>query len=351
MQGAGNDYIYVDTLLNNIPDPASAAIRWSAPHTGIGADGLVLIGRADGAEADFTMRIFNADGSEALMCGNAARCVGKYLYEKGITGKTLLRLLTPSGVKLLRLRVGAGNVVESVTVDMLAPVLADPGLLAAPYPKLVLLANNEPPATWRDTKGIIAFASLTPRPDAQLIGPMAIVNWLTELLLTTNPEELIMSNDTLTHFNAQHRAKMVDVTDKQTTSRKASATGQITMHPATLARIKEGKVKKGDVLAVAQVAGIMAAKKTSELIPMCHLIPLTGVDLSFSDNRTDTITVTSTVKTKHVTGVEIEALTAVQICLLTIYDMCKAMDRGMVISDVHLLEKEGGKSGHFVFQP
>lgn len=225
------------------------------------------------------------------------------------------------------------------------------GHKAAPYPKLVLLANNEPPATWRDMKGIIAFASLTPRPDAQLIGPMAIVNWLTELLLTTNPEELIMSNDTLTHFNAQHRAKMVDVTDKQTTSRKASATGQITMHPATLARIKEGKVKKGDVLAVAQVAGIMAAKKTSELIPMCHLIPLTGVDLSFSDNRTDTITVTSTVKTKHVTGVEIEALTAVQICLLTIYDMCKAMDRGMVISDVHLLEKEGGKSGHFVFQP
>ena len=132
MQGAGNDYIYVDTLLNNIPDPASAAVSWSAPHTGIGADGLVLIGRADGAEADFTMRIFNADGSEALMCGNAARCVGKYLYEKGITGKTLLRLLTPSGVKLLRLRVGAGNVVESVTVDMLAPVLADPGLLAAP---------------------------------------------------------------------------------------------------------------------------------------------------------------------------------------------------------------------------
>ncbi len=221
------------------------------------------------------------------------------------------------------------------------------GYKAGPYPKLVMLKPDELATNWHQ-KGILAFASLTDRPDLDLIGTDQIVNWLLTYLQTHLQEEKKMS-DPLTHFNDQDRAKMVDVTQKAVTSRVATATGQITMHPDTLSRIKTGKIKKGDVLAVAQVAGIMAAKKTSELIPMCHLIPLTGVDLHFSDNKKDTITVTSKVKTKHVTGVEIEALNAVQIALLTIYDMCKAMDRGMVIHDVHLLEKDGGKSGHFVF--
>lgn len=158
-----------------------------------------------------------------------------------------------------------------------------------------------------------------------------------------------MSEDQLTHFNDQDRAKMVDVTEKNTTFRQATATGKITMHPETLARIHAGKIKKGDVLAVAQVAGIMAAKKTSDLIPMCHLIPLTGVDIHFSDNDQDTITADVTVKTKNVTGVEMEALIGCQTALLTIYDMCKAMDRGMVLNDCHLVEKMGGKSGHFIY--
>ncbi|KRK40317.1 cyclic pyranopterin monophosphate synthase MoaC [Loigolactobacillus bifermentans] len=153
----------------------------------------------------------------------------------------------------------------------------------------------------------------------------------------------------LTHFNDQHRAKMVDVTAKAVTARTATATGRIKMHPETLARIHAGTMKKGDVLAVAQVAGIMAAKQTSNLIPMCHLIPLTGVDIHFTDNDHDCITITTTVKTKHVTGVEIEALNACQIAALTIYDMCKAIDRGMIIENVHLVEKAGGKSGHFKF--
>ncbi|WP_125979926.1 cyclic pyranopterin monophosphate synthase MoaC [Loigolactobacillus iwatensis] len=153
----------------------------------------------------------------------------------------------------------------------------------------------------------------------------------------------------LTHFNDQNRAKMVDVTQKDVTFRIAKATGQIIMQPATLERIHAGTMKKGDVLAVAQVAGIMAAKKTSDLIPMCHLIPLTGVDIHFSDDDKTTITAVTTVKTKHVTGVEIEALTACEIALLTIYDMCKAIDRGMIISNIHLVEKDGGKSGHFEF--
>ena len=123
MHGAGNDYIYVNTLLYNIEDPAAAAIQWSAPHTGIGSDGLVLIDEARIPEADYSMRIFNADGSEAMMCGNASRCIGKYLYEKGLTDKTQIRLLTLSGIKILNLHLDAtGKTVESVTVDMLEPV-------------------------------------------------------------------------------------------------------------------------------------------------------------------------------------------------------------------------------------
>ena len=131
MHGAGNDYIYVNTLLYNIEDPVKAAIQWSAPHTGIGSDGLVLIDEARIPEADYSMRIFNADGSEAMMCGNASRCIGKYLYEKGLTDKTEIRLLTLSGIKILNLHLDAkGKTVESVTVDMLAPVTSNKAQLA-----------------------------------------------------------------------------------------------------------------------------------------------------------------------------------------------------------------------------
>lgn len=127
MHGAGNDYIYVDTLLYSIPDPGAAAIKWSAPHTGIGSDGLVLIGKPSiTSGADFSMRIFNADGSEAMMCGNASRCIGKYLYERKLTDKTEIKLETRSGVKTLRLHLAAGGTVESVTVDMLEPRLHVP---------------------------------------------------------------------------------------------------------------------------------------------------------------------------------------------------------------------------------
>ena len=132
MHGAGNDYIYVDTSLCDIPEPAELARRWSDRHKGIGSDGLVLIGRAAMPEADFTMRIFNADGSEARMCGNASRCIGKYVYDKGLTSKTSVKLLTRAGIKTLLLHVDQGNRVESVTVDMQEPCLADPHLLATP---------------------------------------------------------------------------------------------------------------------------------------------------------------------------------------------------------------------------
>ena len=124
MHGCGNDYIYVDTMSHPIADPAKAAILWSDRHKGIGSDGLVLIGESSIPEADYSMRIFNADGSEAMMCGNASRCIGKYLYERGLTEKTEIRLLTLSGIKILRLQIASG-IVESVTVDMGEPTLED----------------------------------------------------------------------------------------------------------------------------------------------------------------------------------------------------------------------------------
>ena len=121
MHGAGNDYIYVNTLKYKIPNPSAAAIRWSASHTGIGSDGLVLIGEASpGSGADFSMRIFNADGSEAMMCGNASRCIGKYLFERGLTNNTNIKLETRSGIKTLQLHI-SHNTVRSITVDMQAP--------------------------------------------------------------------------------------------------------------------------------------------------------------------------------------------------------------------------------------
>lgn len=134
MQGAGNDYIYVDTQMYDIPDPKKAAIAWSAYHTGIGSDGLVLIGKPhDGIRADYSMRIFNADGSEAMMCGNASRCIGKYLYEKGLTRKDTIRLETLSGIKILKLHLQDNKeVVESVTVDMLEPKLENPEQFIGP---------------------------------------------------------------------------------------------------------------------------------------------------------------------------------------------------------------------------
>jgi len=150
----------------------------------------------------------------------------------------------------------------------------------------------------------------------------------------------------LTHFNASGDAHMVDVGDKQTTRRVAVARGVIDMQPQTLDLIVQGGHKKGDVLGIARVAGIMAAKRTSELIPLCHPIGITRVDLALEpDPDGPRVTCEATVETTAQTGVEMEALTAVQIALLTVYDMCKAVDRGMTITAVQLIKKSGGKSG------
>ena len=153
----------------------------------------------------------------------------------------------------------------------------------------------------------------------------------------------------LTHFDAQGQAHMVDVSGKTATHRVALAQGRIVMNAATLDLILTGTAKKGDVLGVARIAGIMAAKKTSDLIPLCHPLALTRVALEFETEQANaTVICRATVETIGPTGVEMEALTAVQVALLTIYDMCKAVDRGMCITDVKVLEKHGGKSGSFV---
>lgn len=153
-------------------------------------------------------------------------------------------------------------------------------------------------------------------------------------------------SDKLTHFNASGEAHMVDVGQKDVTKRVAIAEGRIVMLPETLALIKQGNHKKGDVLGIARVAGIMAAKKTSELIPLCHPIALTHVDIELMpDDALPGVYCKATAECRGITGVEMEALTAVQISLLTIYDMCKAVDRGMHMEDIGLLEKSGGKSG------
>jgi len=152
----------------------------------------------------------------------------------------------------------------------------------------------------------------------------------------------------LTHFNQAGEAHMVDIADKASTARRAIATGRIVMQAETLDLIQQGKHKKGDVLGVARIAGIMATKRTADLVPMCHPLALTHVAVEFDvDAEAGAIDCIVTTETTGQTGVEMEALTGVQLSLLTIYDMCKAVDRGMVISDVRLLEKSGGKSGHW----
>lgn len=158
-----------------------------------------------------------------------------------------------------------------------------------------------------------------------------------------------MVNDKLTHFNEDGRARMVDVSEKEQTFRQATASATVILNRETYELVLEGKMKKGDVLQVAQVAGIMAAKKTSELIPMCHPIILTGVDIEYLlEDDGCAIEIRATVKCKGETGVEMEALTAASTAALTIYDMCKAVQKDIVVEKIYLMEKIGGKSGHYI---
>jgi cyclic pyranopterin phosphate synthase len=156
----------------------------------------------------------------------------------------------------------------------------------------------------------------------------------------------------LTHFDAKGRALMVDVSAKPETARVAVASGSVLMAKATLALIREGGAKKGDVLGVARLAGIMAAKRTAELIPLCHPLPLSSVELDFAlDEERSAVDITATCRVTGRTGVEMEALTAVSVAALTIYDMCKSVDRAMTLTEIRLRRKEGGKSGRFESTP
>ena len=151
------------------------------------------------------------------------------------------------------------------------------------------------------------------------------------------------------HFNESGRARMVDVSEKSETARTAVAAGRVLVNEETFRLIKTGGMKKGDVLATAQIAGIMGAKRTPDIIPMCHPIMISGVDIDFNLNEEDlAVEILATAKCTGVTGVEMEALTAVSVAALTVYDMCKAVQKDMVISDIRLLKKTGGKSGEFV---
>ncbi len=152
-----------------------------------------------------------------------------------------------------------------------------------------------------------------------------------------------------THFNENGRARMVDVTEKSETQRTAVAAGRVLVNRETFELIKTGGMKKGDVLTTAQIGGIMGAKRTSDIIPMCHPIFISGIDIDFEmDEEACAVNITATAKCTGVTGVEMEALTAVSVAALTVYDMCKAVQKDMVISDIRLLKKTGGKSGTFI---
>lgn len=171
--------------------------------------------------------------------------------------------------------------------------------------------------------------------------------------LTKREENQAMAQDAgkspLTHFNEQGRARMVDISDKSETTRTATARTTVTMRPETLQLIVQGRIGKGDVMAVAQVAAIMAAKKTSDWIPMCHPLSLTGVNVEFDNNGENELYIEATVRTKGQTGVEMEALTAVSAAALTVYDMCKAAEKSMQIGPTLLISKTGGKSGDYLY--
>ena len=152
-----------------------------------------------------------------------------------------------------------------------------------------------------------------------------------------------------THLDEKGRGRMVDISSKNPTTRQAVAVGQIKVSSEIMEKIKEGEIKKGDVLSISQIAGIMGVKETHRLIPLCHPLEITGVDMNFEiKSNENSIYAYCTVKTFGKTGVEMEALTGVSVALLTIYDMCKALDKGMVIGEIKLLEKKGGKSGHYL---
>ena len=230
-----------------------------------------------------------------------------------------------------------------------ADVIFLEGLKSSAYPKIEVWRTENAPAPVCDPGTLLALVT-----DAQS-GPPGVPRFgldeseaLAELLLCFVHQGGCKMGE-LTHFNENGRARMVDVSEKPETARTAVAAGRVRMAPETLALVKSGGMKKGDVLGTAQIAGIMAAKRTAELIPMCHPLALSGIDLDFRlDEASSAVEITATVRCTGATGVEMEALTAVSTAALTVYDMCKAVQKDMSITDIRLLRKSGGKSGAFI---
>lgn len=232
-------------------------------------------------------------------------------------------------------------------------ILAE-GFKEANLPKVEVVRGEAGRRIITPSQDLVAIATdlidlEAPAPCFPLDDPVPLVDWLLENLAKGELEPDQSSQ--LTHFDGAGRAHLVDVSEKDSTFRVAVARGEIRMRPATLRLIKEGRMKKGDVLAVAQVAAVMAVKEAPRLIPMCHPLNITGVSVDFRpDEEESKIEIRVEVKLTGQTGVEMEALTGVSVAALTIYDMCKAVDKGMEIGGIHLVEKSGGRSGRFSWE-
>jgi len=230
------------------------------------------------------------------------------------------------------------------------------GFKEASLPKVEVVRGEVGRRIITPSQDLVAIATDLPELEAPvpcfpLDDPVPLVDWLLENLAKGEEGQEPEESSPLTHFDQAGRAHMVDVSEKDSTFRVAVARGEVRMRPATLRLIKEGRLKKGDVLAVAQVAAVMAVKETSRLIPMCHPLPITGVSVEFRpDEEESKIEIRVEVKLTGQTGVEMEALTGVSVAALTIYDMCKAVDQGMEITGIHLVEKSGGRSGRFSWE-
>jgi len=221
------------------------------------------------------------------------------------------------------------------------------GFKQSPYPKIEVVRGEMGAVPVSPPEQLFAVVSDVEIPEASF--PIFLFDGLDALVAKIIQDFLIPkpSGEWLTHLDPSGNARMVDVSDKPSSLREATAKGRITMAASTLSLLLQGGLPKGDVLSVARIAAIQGVKETSRLIPLCHPLPLSHIEVGFETIGTDSIEVTVRVKTHGPTGVEMEALTGVHIALLTIYDMCKAVDKGMVMGHIRLMEKVGGKSGHY----
>lgn len=274
---------------------------------------------------------------------------GKDTWRFAQAGAAVVGMTTPEKYILIGSAPGTGGTAAAVSKLQEFDFIFIEGGKNSPYPKIEVVrsAVNRQPLL---PEGVIAVASdladLPLPPELTLFrldDAAGLARFICDRFLPPAGRE-----PELTHFDQSGRPRMVDVSDKEISRREAYAAGEITMAPATLARIKAGTVEKGDVLAVAQVAAIMAVKETGRLIPMAHPLNISGVDVDFNLNEAESkIEIGVRVKLTGQTGVEMEALTGVSAAALTIYDMCKAIDKNMVIQNIRLLEKKGGRSGHY----